>query len=206
MDQGNQPPLSPQEIAQLQALARRFQLSHIPFSDAGPPAIQLAETNRTPPSPSTVAPTTLTPAAEPYVIPTYQSIRVTPGVTQPGPVGAPATLTPAETLPMFGGSSQGHPSTSVMPSTQPFLGFSNLGNSMTGQVNRERLRASAAHIPRQPRLPSRGQRRGPAIHPPGLPRPPKISDCYTPMSVNGTSTPGIRITVKVYPPTVSSRC
>jgi hypothetical protein len=124
---------------------------------------------------------------------TYQSVRATPAVNSAGP--------------LIMGSSQGHPSTSLSASaapSQPFLGFNSLGVSMTGQVNRQRLSAAAAHIPRQPRLPSRGRRRGPATHPPGMPRAPRIDDCYTTVSVNGTSVPGIRTIVKVYPPQV--RC
>jgi hypothetical protein len=127
---------------------------------------------------------------------TYQSVRTTP---------APVAVNSAG--PLIMGSSQGHPSTSLSASaapSQPFLGFNSLGVSMTGQVNRQRLSAAAAHIPRQPRLPSRGRRRGPATHPPGMPRAPRIDDCYTAVSVNGTSVPGIRTIIKVYPPQV--RC
>jgi hypothetical protein len=73
---------------------------------------------------------------------------------------------------------------------------------MTSQVNRQRLSAAAAHIPRQPRLPICGRRRGPATHPPGIPRGPQIDDCFTIISENGENIPGIRTTVKVYPPMV----
>jgi hypothetical protein len=184
MDQGDQGDLSSQELALLRSLARRIN-SRIP-------------TEQNP------NPTTGPDVAEPNPIPFYQPIRATSSVTQPGPAFSPATVTPAESLPVFSaGSSQGHPSPSAMPSTQPFLGFNNLGISMTSQVNRQRLSAAAAHIPRQPRLPSRGRRRGPACHPPGLPRAPQFVDCFTTLTVNGASIPGIRITVKVYPPTVS---
>jgi hypothetical protein len=92
----------------------------------------------------------------------------------------------------------------VPASSQPFLGFNSLGISMTSQVNQQRLSAAAAHAPRQPRLPTRGRRRGPASHPPGILRSPRIDDCYTMVSVNNASVPGIRILAKVYPPPVSS--
>jgi hypothetical protein len=73
---------------------------------------------------------------------------------------------------------------------------------MTGKVNRQRLSAAAAHISRQPQLLSHGQRKGPATHPPGMPCGPRIDDCYTTISVNGMSVPGIHTMVKVYPPQV----
>jgi hypothetical protein len=82
---------------------------------------------------------------------------------------------------------------------QPFLGFNTLAPPMTSQVNQRRLIAAAAHAPRQPRLPSRNRRRGPAIAPPSMPTPPSVNDCLVDLPLDG---PGIRIKVKVYPPQV----
>ena len=221
--------LSLEELMQLQNFARRLQ--HLPSSasasDGAAPlqgSQHSADQSQAPPHhasqpiPSTYQSVPATPAAPvigpPFMglsqgcpsaamsasaassqpISTYQSIRAIP---------TPVAVT--STGPPVMGSPQGSPSAAISASaasSQPFLGFNSLGISMTGQVNRQRLSAAAAHIPRQPRLPSRGRRRGPAIHPPGMPRGPRIDDCYTTVSVNGTSVPGIHTTVKVYPPQV----
>jgi hypothetical protein len=102
------------------------------------------------------------------------------------------------------GHPSGHPSTGS--SSQPFLGFNNIGVSTRGQVNQQRLAAAASHQPRQPRLPSRGGRslrgRGPAIQPPSMPRAPKFDDCIlNVIDTTGDAVPGLRVKVKVYPPT-----
>ena len=133
-------------------------------------------------------------AASSQPISTYQSVWATP---------APVTVT--STHPPVMGWFQGSPSAAISTSaasSQLFLGFNSLGVSMAGQVNRQCLSAAAAHIPRQPQLPSHGWRRGPATHTLGMPHGPQIDDCYTTISVNGTSVPGIHTTVKVYPPQV----
>jgi hypothetical protein len=102
--------------------------------------------------------------------------------------------------------SLGHPSVSIFTpsSSQPFLGFNTLAPSMAGQVNQQRLASSASSQPRQPRLPSRTRRRGPAVHPPSLPRAARVDDCR--MSIvdsNSREVAGLRVKVKVYPPPVS---
>lgn len=108
------------------------------------------------------------------------------------------------------GSSAGHPSTPT--SSQPFLGLNNLGVSMAAQVNQQRRASAASHLPRQPRLPTRGiRRRGPAIQPPVMQqrednRTARLQDC---ISFVGTDASGaidqhIRLKVKVYPPQVSN--
>jgi len=87
-------------------------------------------------------------AASSQPISTYQSVRATP---------APVAVTSTHSLVM--GSSQGSPSAAISTSaasSQLFLGFNSLGISMAGQVNRQCLSAAAAHIPRQPQLPSHG--------------------------------------------------
>jgi len=101
---------------------------------------------------------------------------------------------------------QGHPSPSPSFSTssmQPFLGFNTLSRPLTSQVNQHRLSAAASHNPRQPRLPSRGRRREPAVAPPGMPRPPCIADCLVDVETNAGIAAGIWVRVKVYPPQVS---
>jgi hypothetical protein len=91
-------------------------------------------------------------------------------------------------------------------STQPFLGFDTLSPPILNQTNQRRLNSAAAHIPRQPRLQSRGRRRGPAIAPPSMPRPPSVNDCLIDLLTDaGTLEPGIRIKAKVYPPQVSPK-
>jgi hypothetical protein len=100
------------------------------------------------------------------------------------------------------------PSTARAPSSsQPFLGSNELSIGMTGQVNQRRLASAAAHLPRAPRLVTRGGRtnrgvhRGPAIHPPSLPRSPSLEDCtYLGPDPNGNNVPMIHIKVYVYPP------
>ena len=56
-----------------------------------------------------------------------------------------------------------HSAPLLLPTLQPFLGFSSLGTSLIGQVNQQRLASSAATQPRQPQLPLHGQHQGPAI-------------------------------------------
>lgn len=103
---------------------------------------------------------------------------------------------------------QGYPSqamTQMSPGQmQPFLGRDNLALSVSDQVNQRRW-ASAANHPRQPRLLSRGRRRGPAVQPPSLPRrrdTHQMEDCLSTTINNGVEIPTIRIKVKVYPPLV----
>lgn len=103
----------------------------------------------------------------------------------------------------------GHPtsSTRALSSSQPFLGFNELSIGMTGQANQRRLASAATHLPRQPQLVTRGsrvnrgRRRGPAIHPPSLPRGPTVEDCtYVASSANGNDLQMVRIRAYIYPP------
>ena len=97
--------------------------------------------------------------------------------------------------------SSSHPALQSLPTSEPFLGLSSLGASLTGQVNQQRLASSAATQLRLPQLPSHGhwcQR--PAIWPPQLPHTPKFEDCVS----NITCEPFIQLVVKVYPPQVSA--
>ena len=97
--------------------------------------------------------------------------------------------------------SNGYPALQSLPTSEPFLGFSSLGASMTSQVNQQRLASSAATQPRLPQLPSRGRRRqGPATRPPQLPRALRLEDCIS----NITGEPLVQLVVKVYPPQVSA--
>jgi hypothetical protein len=110
------------------------------------------------------------------------------------------TIRNSQNLPL---APQGHPSPSPSSSMQPFLGFNSLSPPLTSQVNQHRLSAAASHNPRQARLPTRGRRRGPAIAPPSMPRPPCITDCLIDVETDAGIVPGIRVKVKVYPPQVS---
>jgi hypothetical protein len=135
-----------------------------------------------------------------------------PPVLPPATIAAPANpIGPYQSvrMPSVSHTPQGHPSQAMMQMStspmQPFLGRDSLAISMSDQVNQQR-RGSAANHPRQPRLPSRGRRRGPAVQPPSLPRRRdihQIEDCLSTPINNGISeVPIIRIKVKVYPPTV----
>lgn len=91
-----------------------------------------------------------------------------------------------------------HPTTST--GFQPFLGMQNLGIHLaTGNANQARLSSAASTLPRPPAL-TRRRARGPSRHPPTLPRPEKqdVAHCY----VDNALVPTVRITVKVYPPSV----
>ena len=80
---------------------------------------------------------------------------------------------------------------------------------MSAQVNQQRRVSAAASQPRQPRLPSRGRRHGPAVPPPSLPRndQPCIDDCVSIAIRDGVEVPTLRIKFKIYPPQVSlNRC
>ena len=199
--------LSLEELHQFQTLAQRLQ-QHLPSSadssstsGNGPtaggaasinnPAIQPYHSLRIPANPPNLqgngAPVSSLPSAT--LFPASQN-------------GAPVSSLPSTTL--FP-ASQGHPSSSTPTAvslSQPFLGFNRLAVPMTSQANQQRLSAAAAHIPRQPRLPTRNtRRRGVAVAPPGLPRGPRVDDCYVAIGVGAE--PGIRVKVKVYPPQVT---
>ena len=113
-------------------------------------------------------------------------------------------------LPSLIQAPQGHPSQaalqqSMTPSSQPFLGRDNLTVNMSGQVNQQRRASAAASQSRQPRLPSRGRRRGPAVPPPSLPQNsmPCIEDCMSTTIHNGIKIPTLQIKFKIYLPQVS---
>lgn len=176
--------LSPEQINQLQTIA--LCLSQMPLATGAgsqPPAVQ---TNGTTP------------------IPAYHSAR-TPTMPPTTPQGHP----PAPAAIASPSVSRGHPSLNTVTvadsSSQPFLGLNSMGVSMTSQVNQQRLSAASANIPRQPRLPSRTRRRGPALHSPTLPRSPQVDDCHTTVLVNGMNVPGVCVKVKIYPPQVRGR-
>ena len=96
-----------------------------------------------------------------------------------------------------------HPAAHSTSAPEPFLGFSSLGNGMTGQVNQQRPTSSAATQPRQPQLPSHGSRChpwGPAVWPQPLHQVHKIEDCIS--NINGEAV--VWLAIEVYPPQVSS--
>ena len=91
----------------------------------------------------------------------------------------------------------------AVSASQPFLGFNELSVGMTGQANQRQL-ASAAHLPRPPRLINCGNRsncgmhHGHAVHPPSLPCGPALEDC---MYVEpDTNVPMVHIKAYIYPP------
>ena len=142
-----------------------------------------------------------------------------PSIPSPIPSALPPTIaanpiSPYQSvhMPSVPQAPQGHPSQAMiqMPTgpPQPFLGRNSLAIGMSDQVNQQR-RASAANHPRQPRLPSRGRRRGPAVQPPSLPRRHnglQIEDCLSTSINNGIETHTICVKVKVHPPTVCTNC
>jgi hypothetical protein len=133
-----------------------------------------------PPPVSPIAPLTMAGTNPVGAIGPYQSIRL------PSLLQAPAQA-------------------ALQPSSQPFLGRNNLAINMSAQVNQQRRVSAAASQPRQPRLPSRGRRRGPAVPPPSLPRnnQPCIDDCVSTAIRDGVEIPTLRIKLKIYPPQVS---
>ena len=172
--------LTPAEYAQLQQLINQMQSNQSPPATSQHPVILCPPTPR-PPTPRPLHPTLLLPAPSAPISHSYQSFR---------------TQAPQE----YPTISNGHSALPSLPTSQPFLGFSSLGTSLIGQVNQQRLASSAATQPRQPQLPLRGRRRGPAIRPPQLPRAPKLEDCVSHIA----SEPLIQLVVKVYPPQVNS--
>jgi len=181
--------LNSTELAHLQTLIGRIQSSQSHQTTSQPTGARTGDVSSMPghlplmPSESPI------PSALPVAntIGPYQSVRM-PSVPQ-----AP----------------HGHPSQAMIQMStgpsQPFLGRNSLAISMSDQVNQQR-RASAANHPRQPRLPSRGRRRGPVVQPPSLPRHhngQQIEDC---LSMSNIEIPTIRVKVKVYPPTVRTNC
>lgn len=133
----------------------------------------------------------------------------------PSPVSPIAPLTMAGTNPVGAISPyqsirlpsllQAPTQAALQPSSQPFLGRNNLAINMSAQVNQQRRVSAAASQPRQPRLPSRGRRRGPAVPPPSLPQnnQPCIDDCVSTAIRDGVEIPTLRIKFKIYPPQVS---
>lgn len=139
--------------------------------------------------------------------------------TQPQPTANPPhDITPVvpptrPNTPVIPGPSGSHPITNRYTSIrarhqpgpsslQPFVGMGGLGLQLqTGHVNQARLASSSTTIPRQPALAVRGRRRGPATLPPSLPRNPSprtIHECL----VDGATLPTVKVTVKVYPPSI----
>jgi hypothetical protein len=86
----------------------------------------------------------------------------------------------------------------------PFIGGAAL-SLPTAHANQARLASALTSIPRNPSLPRRGRRRGPAQHPPTLPSSRKVSinNCLSQDASGGHS---LRIIVKVMPPPVSRTC
>ncbi|TDL14092.1 hypothetical protein BD410DRAFT_846356 [Rickenella mellea] len=141
--------------------------------------------------------------------------------TQPQPTANPPhNITPVvpptrPNTPVIPGPSGSHPITNRYTSIrarhqpgpsllQPFVGMGGLGLQLnTGHANQARLASSSTTIPRQAALSVRGRRRGPATLPPSLPRNPSprtIQECL----VDGATQPTVKVTVKVYPPSIPS--
>jgi hypothetical protein len=129
-----------------------------------------------------------------------------------------APITPYQSMQPFQNSlpaaPRGHPSVlavSLGSSSQPFLGFNNIGVSLTGQVNQQRLSSSAASTPQHATLPTHGHHctQEPAEHPPSLlssvNRSPDVSWCVTEIFLPGGQSAelGYKVTIKVYHPQVS---
>ena len=97
-------------------------------------------------------------------------------------------------------NAQGHPPRSTRISST----VENIGSGIASQVNQQRLAAAAVNLPSHVSLPqrtTRRRRRGPAIVPPTLTPTFSINSV---LSNEGSSSPMIRIKVKVYPPQVST--
>lgn len=203
--------LSVDQLSQLRSIANHLP----PASSAASPTSRSQTSDNytlTAPSPSSIVSHTQPTSQQfgaTHTIPTQQ--HSAPSIITSMPV-APYQSIRTMGLPS---ARDGHPSvaasTVAEPSSQPFLGFNNLGVNMRGQVNQRRLASSAATaLPSsQPRLPARGRRRGPAVHPPSLPRAAgaRIEDCLLNVPEyhdNGVQVVGplLRVKVKVYPPPV----
>ncbi len=155
-------------------------------------------------------------ASQPTSTDVHQAASAPPPVPIPPPAPpiAPLTTNPVGViapyqsirLPSLLQAPLGGPTQALQPSSQPFLGRDNLSINMSAQVNQQRRVSAAASQPRQPRLPSRGRRRGPAVPPPSLPRnsQPCIDDCVSTAIRDGVEVPTLRIKFKIYPPQVSS--
>lgn len=199
--------LSREELQLFQSFAQRLQVLAPPSGASSSPPIlpDTSAVNSTPPQeqhasvPTQPIPAQNVPRATGSGIQPYHSVRLSHSFSPNATQGHPSNSSGPVLLP----APLGHPSPSAPASTsssQPFLGFNSLAVPMTSQANQRRLNAAAAHIPRPPRLPSRGRRRGPAVAPPGLPRAAGIDDCY--IAVGDGTEAGIRLKVKVYPPQV----
>ena len=94
----------------------------------------------------------------------------------------------------------GHPP----PSTRISSAVENIGSGIASQVNQQRLSAAAVNLPPHLSLPQRTtrprRRRGPAISPPTLT---PMFSLNSVLSNEGSSSPLLRIKVKVYPPQAS---
>lgn len=138
--------LTPTELVQPQQLMYWMQLDIVPTSSAQPPVYPHPPYPQPGLSTELVLPPPL--PASVLITRSYQSL-----CTQ-APLGL-HTDSNTHTIPC----------STLAP--EPFLGFSNLGTSMTGQVNQWRLTSSVATQHRQPQLPSCGSHccQGPAIQP-----------------------------------------
>lgn len=183
--------LSDADLAQLHMLLGRMQRQPTqPQSAASPPAsTDIRQATSAPPL-----------APMPAPVPTISPLTIA-GTNPVGPIGPYQSVR----LPSLAQAPQGHPSPAIQPSSQPFLGRGSLTVNMSELVNQQRRASAAASQPRQPRLPSRGRRRGPAVPPPSLPRNsvPCIEDCVSTTIHNGVEIPTLRIKFKIYPPQVS---
>ena len=169
------PLLTPMELTQLQQFLLWMQLDIAPSSSAQPqpPMLPLSVSPKALPPP---------PASVPPINHSYQSLHAQV------PLGLSV-------------GSNGHPTACSTSAPEPFLGFSSLGNSMTGQVNQQRLTSPVATQPR-PQLPSCGSHHHPQgpVQPQPFHQVCKIKDCIS--NINGEAV--VRLAIKVYPPQVSS--
>lgn len=165
---------------------------------------------------SNVTSTALPPPSSSSRIATQSSAYPAPMASQVGDVPVThahpsAPITPYQRVRTMGSglptAPRGHPSTPMVPNpvaSQSFFGLENFGHNMRRQVNQQRLASSSSSrssTTRQARSAHRG--RGPAIHPPTLPRvtTAKIEDCLSGFQDNH-GVPLLRVKVKVYPPKV----
>lgn len=188
--------LASEQFGRLQALVNNMQ----PAPNHA--QVQASQTQPNPSSPSSWMPN----SREGQMLLPQQptSAQPSPLSAANSPIGLYQNIRTTQNLPS---APQGHPSTTSMlsnaagPSSQPFLGFGNLGLNMRSAVNQRRMssaRNSTAVVRRR-------TARGPAVAPPALPfnTSPKITDCLEDnIDSNGVSSQLLRLKVKVYPPLV----
>lgn len=201
--------LTPQDILLLRSLLGRFggQASH--HAAPSTPVPPIISATQLPPTPNNGIQPLPTQATQPTLppVPIQNGMVLPQHSAHPGPSHPSVTVTGltavAPTIVPYHSAlsgAQGHPPRSTRITNT----VENIGSTITGLVNQQRLAAAAVNIPSQVSLPqrtTRRRRRGPAISPPTLQPTFSINSVST---GNESSSQLYRIKVKVYPPQAST--